>query len=487
MIAFAACIGSEAKFRRCAVPGIRLAAEPDSPVVEATTEDSIFEAYNEVLDALAGCDDLEGLVLLHEDTEIVDPGFCEKLRLRLADPGVAVVGVVGARGVTSLSWWEGETFGRVVETRGLLDFGGGTHAVDAVDGLVLALSPWAVRNLRFDAERFRGFHGYDVDFCFQARAAGRKVLVDELAVVHHTKGGFGDGDAFRTADRTWRSKWLNRPRPDADPSATAHVSGDCLLCGTAVHADASSRARTVVECPGCGVGITLPEPSRDVKSEEIFTEQYSGNRLALRGQWVKEARARLRWVQRIAPAGSLLEIGCATGEFLAEAADAGYEVVGMEASTWAASLAREYAGVPVYTEELDSWRRAHPGERFDAIVLFHVLEHVFDPREFVHELRELVTPGGRVLVEVPNFAAAAARLDPVGWAGVAIDDHVLHYTPRSLARLFEGAGFQPLGSAAFSYKLYDSEDVWRQRCDHWRRQGLARPSDDLLRAVFAVP
>ena len=102
MIAFAACIGSEEKYTRFAAPGLRAVAEPDSLIAEATTSTSIFEAYNEVLDALAGDESLEALVLLHEDTEIVDAEFCAKLRRLFADPSVAVVGVVGARGVRSL-------------------------------------------------------------------------------------------------------------------------------------------------------------------------------------------------------------------------------------------------------------------------------------------------------------------------------------------------------------------------------------------------
>lgn len=215
MIAFATCVASEAKYRRCAVPGLRLAAEPDSLVVETSTDTSILAAYNEVLDALAPYAELEALVLLHEDTEIVDPGFCARLRARMAAPEVAVVGVVGARDVGGLAWWEGTGFGRVRETRGLVDFGGGTHDVEAVDGLLLALSPWAVRHLRFDADTFTGFHAYDVDLCRQALAAGRRVIVDELGVVHHTKGGFGDTGAWARADATFRAKWgLPAVRPD---------------------------------------------------------------------------------------------------------------------------------------------------------------------------------------------------------------------------------------------------------------------------------
>lgn len=209
MIAFAACVGSEEKYRRYAVPGIRHAAEADSIVAEVTTDSSIFTAYNEVLDALGGRDDLEALVLLHEDAEIVDGELCAKLRALFADPAVAIAGPIGARAVTSLRWWEGEGRGRVRESRGLIDFGGALPAdVEALDGLMLVLSPWAAAELRFDEARFTGFHGYDADICRQALAAGRRVVAAELGVLHHTKGGYGDEAAFARADEAWRAKWM---------------------------------------------------------------------------------------------------------------------------------------------------------------------------------------------------------------------------------------------------------------------------------------
>jgi glycosyl transferase family 2 len=210
MIAFGVCVGSEAKLRRFAMPGLHRAVEPDSPIAEATTDTSIFAAYNEVLDAFGDDPALEALVLLHEDVEILVPDFCARLRRSFREPDIAVVGVVGARAITSLRWWEGEGRGRVQETRGVVDFGGGRHDVDAVDGLLLALSPWAARTLRFDTDRYTGFHGYDVDLCLQARARARRVIVDDLPVFHHTKGGYGDLRAFEAADAALRAKWGER-------------------------------------------------------------------------------------------------------------------------------------------------------------------------------------------------------------------------------------------------------------------------------------
>ncbi len=220
MIAFAACIGTRETFDRYARPGLARSGEPDSPVAEIDT-DSIFVGYNEALDAFSAYDGLEAVVLLHEDVAIEDRDFCAKVRARLTDPSVAVVGAIGATGIRSLCWWEGEIRGRVWETRGVIDHGAGCFEVEAVDGLLMVLSPWAVRNLRFDAARFYGFHGYDVDFCLQARAAGRRVVTDDLVVFHHTRGGIGDDVDFWDADATLRRKWTELGREMASDAEMA--------------------------------------------------------------------------------------------------------------------------------------------------------------------------------------------------------------------------------------------------------------------------
>jgi hypothetical protein len=200
MIAFASSITSPETYERCAAPGIRLAAEPDSEVFPYQAAGSIFRSYNLMLDRAAALDDLEALVLVHQDAEIADPDFCAKLRRALADPEVGVVGCVGAVGVRSIAWWEGSvTWGSF--THRYEEMGGGevsamswtsdrlpsfahTGEVDTVDGFVLALSPWTVRNVRFD-ESLGQLHGYDFDFCLQVRAAGRKVVTENLRVIHH--------------------------------------------------------------------------------------------------------------------------------------------------------------------------------------------------------------------------------------------------------------------------------------------------------------
>ena len=82
MIAFGTSITRPDVYRRCAEPGIRRAAETDSQVFAFESAGSLFRSYNAVLDAAAPLDDLEALVLLHQDTEIVDatllPAACAR-------------------------------------------------------------------------------------------------------------------------------------------------------------------------------------------------------------------------------------------------------------------------------------------------------------------------------------------------------------------------------------------------------------------------
>lgn len=221
MIVFGACIASRDSFDRFARRGIARFGGPDATIIETSSTSSILTAYNGILDQVrsrADFAELEALVLLHEDTEIKDPLFRYKLRRMFADPDVAVGGVIGARQVTSLAWWEGHTFGAVEETRGVIDFGRGDADVEAVDGLLLALSPWAVANLRFDEQRFRGFHAYDIDLCFSALAARKRVTVCELDVAHHTKGGYGDEAKWQANNAAWSEKWrpfIESRRPDS--------------------------------------------------------------------------------------------------------------------------------------------------------------------------------------------------------------------------------------------------------------------------------
>ena len=202
MIVYASAITDEDVYKRCAQAGIKrlIESEPDSESVVFASVGSICRNYNLIIDQVSGRDEVEALVLVHQDAEIVDPEFAAKIRAALEDSEVGVVGGAGAVDVRSIAWWEGSITWASFTHR-YEELGGGeipalawvadtmppfakTGEVDSVDGFVLVLSPWAIENLRFD-ESLSQSHGYDLDFCLQARAAEKKVVTANLRVVHH--------------------------------------------------------------------------------------------------------------------------------------------------------------------------------------------------------------------------------------------------------------------------------------------------------------
>jgi GT2 family glycosyltransferase len=270
MLAFGCSIIMPHIYDRFALPGIERAREADSVVVANAASGSIARSYNLLLDGVADLPDLEAVVLLHEDAEILESDFATKLRRAFADPQVAVVGCVGATGVTDIAWWEGSTIWNSAPYRygeaggGELAFGGpggpgvaggpggsavaGPGEVDSLYGVLLAFSPWAARTLRFD-ESIGMLHGYDFDICRKARAQGRKVVVADHGVAHHHSLDLvSDIEIWVAAHMRASELWdEDGPRSDEDwrPRARRAEAGAAaarlLAASRLLQADASSR------------------------------------------------------------------------------------------------------------------------------------------------------------------------------------------------------------------------------------------------------
>jgi hypothetical protein len=228
MIAFGCAINSEEKYGRFALPGIERARDPEAPVIELRGRDCLFRAYNEILDRVEADRRIDAVVLIHEDAEIRDEYFAEKVRWALSDPEVAIVGTIGAVGVQGIDWWihgygigysvlEPIDPGVLYETPMLegpeASGAGGWGAVDSVDGYLMVLSRWAIRELRFDEREVGpGFHGYDADICFQARERGRKVFAVGMDVAHHRNSVSPNPyrEDWLRAQVAFRRKWERR-------------------------------------------------------------------------------------------------------------------------------------------------------------------------------------------------------------------------------------------------------------------------------------
>jgi hypothetical protein len=197
MIAFGCSIITPPVYERCARAGIERARESDSEVLALAATGSVARGLNLLLDQAARLPGLEALIVVHEDAELLDPGAAATVRAALADPAVAIVGTVGARGAVGPAWWDGTQVTSALEFHhneaggGALPLSSAVPAAppcgadtDTLYGVVMAFSPWAVARLRCD-ESIGMLHGYDFDLCLKARQAGRRVRTVDLRVAHH--------------------------------------------------------------------------------------------------------------------------------------------------------------------------------------------------------------------------------------------------------------------------------------------------------------
>jgi len=152
-----------------------------------------------------------------------------------------------------------------------------------------------------------------------------------------------------------------------------------------------------------------------------------------------ESARRLRLVQRYVRRGRLLEIGSAVGYFLAAAKRAGFEPTGIEPAEELARAARERFGVDARAGFVED-AELEPAS-FEAVCMWHVLEHIPDPQRVLRRLLDVLTPAGVLAIEVPNAGSEEARHLGAAWPHWDPAHHVGHYTPASLRALVEGAGF----------------------------------------------
>jgi hypothetical protein len=219
VIAFGVCVGPSDRFRRIAGPSLEQWGGPDATVIVRQGQTSICQAYNSILDEVCDRPDLEAVVLLHDDVELCQP-VDEVLQRAFEDPDVAVFGAIGGAGdAQAMPWWSRpRKYGSVRRPGDPAAESFGWHDVDVIDGLLIALSPWASRHLRFDADAFPGFHGYDADICSAARAARRRIVVGPIDVIHHANvgpTGYGSRASYLSwvrANLAWRTKW-DSPSP----------------------------------------------------------------------------------------------------------------------------------------------------------------------------------------------------------------------------------------------------------------------------------
>jgi len=243
----------------------------------------------------------------------------------------------------------------------------------------------------------------------------------------------------------------------------------CLLCGSDSFAPlfrgsdrlyhTTAKQFDVVRCGECGLVRLDPQPAPDElrlyypANYWFAPDQSAASRLEESYRRLV-LRDHVRFVERAlrdSPArGPLLDVGCGGGLFLGMLQERGFRVLGLDSSLEAAAIAwrRERAASVCATLERAPFRP----ESLSGLTMFHVLEHLYDPRAYLIAARNLLAPEGRLVVQVPNAASWQFQLLGHTWNGVDVPRHLFDFRDRDLEKLLESCGFEVVRRKYFSLR-----------------------------------
>jgi len=194
-----------------------------------------------------------------------------------------------------------------------------------------------------------------------------------------------------------------------------------------------------VECRRCGFVFINPRPSAAWLAEryDYYGDAYFTARTKLASDF-NAARHQFELTVLRSATGKLLDVGCATGSFVAAARAAGFDAHGIDVSFEATRYGREVLALPL--EGGDLYERRYSSETFDVVTLWATLEHLVDPNRFLSEAHRLLVSGGRLALSVPNHGSLTQKLLGRRNRYVGID-HVNYFTAATLRRMLGRHGF----------------------------------------------
>jgi SAM-dependent methyltransferase len=242
--------------------------------------------------------------------------------------------------------------------------------------------------------------------------------------------------------------------------STIDVFVNCPLCGSPDHQllFAHKECGNVVRCTQCGLKFTrsrwtasMPELRRQ------NPEPLSDMVLQKQDSQIDDFENILSRIKLYQASGTLLELGCLTGHFLALARKAGYEGVGIELDPWAAAYARREFGLTVHETPVPDLH--FDDQTFDVIAMFHVMEHLTHPMETLLDLRRILKDTGLLAIEIPIVDTLYPTIMGRRHRHFVFD-HTLFMSRKTAAGFLHKAGFEILYTELTGRRLRLERIAW---------------------------
>lgn len=167
-------------------------------------------------------------------------------------------------------------------------------------------------------------------------------------------------------------------------------------------------------------------------------------------------------IRDFAGSGNVLDVGCGSGDQLLDLAGP-FTVFGVEISAQLAAAAdarmRPLGGHCIHADAASGIAR-FPQGAFAAVAMRSYLEHEIAPATVLRAVRNVLSPGGIVVIKVPNYGSINARVMGERWCGIRLPDHVNYFTPASLREMVSTAGLEVRRFDPVRYRQPTADNMW---------------------------
>lgn len=235
----------------------------------------------------------------------------------------------------------------------------------------------------------------------------------------------------------------------------AYINHNCPICGGGKHYHKINNY-TIDRCSSCGFVYVKNIPS-DSKLFEYYDRSYKEGGIFRPNKSISRKIKYLvlsKFIQVVSGANKikLLEIGCSQGYLLnAVKHNIRFDAEGIDYAGVPVKYAHS-TGLKVFQSSLENMQ--YPSEIFDLIVALHVIEHVQDLKQTIHEIRRVLKKGGHLYIVVPCVSHVKAKVAGKKWKYFGPPGHLWYFTTKSAKMFLEKEGFSIKIATCLSHRAH---------------------------------